>query len=62
MELMFTLVEPVLAHAKFYEELATACPDEKMAMEFLRYSQRCREVASAATALGQWAQTITLIS
>jgi hypothetical protein len=45
------LIEPMLAHAKFYEELAQQCSDEKRALEFRQYSQKCMEAASTAAAL-----------
>jgi hypothetical protein len=49
---MSIFVEPVLGYAKFYEELAMACSDEELALEFRRYSRQCAEVASMAVAFG----------
>ena len=46
------LIEPILAHAKFYEELAVACSDERRAWEFRQCAQRCIDAASTATAFG----------
>jgi hypothetical protein len=46
------LIEPMLAHAKLYEEIALACSSEKHASEFRQYSQRCIQAASTAAAFG----------
>jgi hypothetical protein len=44
--------EPLLAHARLYEELATACADEKLALELRNCAQQCLELAIAVAPFG----------
>jgi hypothetical protein len=52
----------LLVHAKLYEELAMACTDKEMSLEFRQYAQRCIEVAKSSARLSAIANQFAMLT
>jgi hypothetical protein len=46
-----TIIDPLLAHAKLYEELAHACSNRRLAAEFTWYAQQCYDATKSLQAV-----------